>query len=154
MAKGPEKVSSHPCSRECADRRRRGMAVPWIEGGTFMPNGSIQVAAGMYQPSQYPGDATPGSAGSPEPQPQPYIVHPPQHHINGAYLLAQGDPTDTLIIDMSPRGSPPPFVLADPEVLGFPVYSKPITAPKLVLSNFPKAGTKFPDLWPKLTLPR
>jgi len=33
-----------------------------------------------------------------------------------------------------------PFVLADPKEMGIPVFSKPIVAPKMILSNFPKVG--------------
>ncbi|ORX36328.1 hypothetical protein BD324DRAFT_488818 [Kockovaella imperatae] len=95
---------------------KKGMAVPWIEGGTFMPNGSIQVPAGQASTGHQTGDATPASMGSPE----PFIAN-----------------------DSTPRASPPPFILADPQVLGFPVFQKPIVTPKLTLSNFPRVTTFF-----------
>lgn len=42
-----------------------------------------------------------------------------------------------------PRAPSPPFVKADPAVLGFPVFSKPIVPPKFNLSTFPKVSPVF-----------
>jgi len=35
-----------------------------------------------------------------------------------------------------------PFVLADPKEMNIPVFSKPIVAPKMILSQFPKVGLR------------
>ncbi|ORY25812.1 hypothetical protein BCR39DRAFT_542835 [Naematelia encephala] len=83
---------------------KKGMAIPWKEGGTFQADGSIGYAtpAGSYPLSQ---------EGTPEPPP---ITEPPV-----------------------------PFVPADPALLDFPVYRKPIIAPKVILGNFPKVTAFF-----------
>ena len=44
------------------------------------------------------------------------------------------------------RGNTPPFVPADATKLGFPVMAKPINAPKLNLSAFPKVRLPLPVL--------
>lgn len=36
-----------------------------------------------------------------------------------------------------------PFVLADPKTMNIPVFSKPIVAPKMILSQFPKVSSRF-----------
>ncbi|WWC87688.1 uncharacterized protein L201_002580 [Kwoniella dendrophila CBS 6074] len=45
-----------------------------------------------------------------------------------------------------PRAPSPPFILADTQELGFPVYPNPIHAPKVPLGNFPKVTQYFAPL--------
>lgn len=57
------------------------------------------------------------------------------------------EPLDAVVLSAAirrdAREPSPPFVLADAAVLGIPVFSKPITAPKIALSNFPKITQSF-----------
>lgn len=42
-----------------------------------------------------------------------------------------------------PREPTPPFVLAEPTVLGFPIFKKAIVPPKIALGAFPKVTQFF-----------
>jgi len=53
-------------------------------------------------------------------------------------VIEEARPVDIPVHTLSaPEG---PFVLADPKEMGIPVFSKPIVAPKMILSNFPKVS--------------
>ena len=94
-----------------------------------MPDGSISITPGS-------GAITPKTEGTPEPNQDTESVQAGEQRLPVTpYGSSSGRFTDP-----GPRAPSPPFVPADAETLGFPVLSKPISAPKIRLGTFPKVS--------------
>ncbi|KAK4687440.1 hypothetical protein P7C73_g2670, partial [Tremellales sp. Uapishka_1] len=117
--KRPENLPAGP-GKNWRKGLKKGMGIPWKDGAALGSTHST--------PYQTPGHGTPYSAdGSPEPDNhEPIPIH--------------------VAMPSVPRGASPPFVAADPIKLGFPVFSKPIAAPIIVQSPFPKVTSYFATL--------
>jgi len=59
------------------------------------------------------------------------------------YTGAKLHPGNTPRPNDTSRAPTPPFILADPVTLGFPVFTKPITTHKMTLGPFPKVTQFF-----------
>lgn len=84
-----------------------------------------------------PGNSRPGSPeGTPEEGESATFVFRSFNALN--VVTEEARPVDIPVHALpAPEG---PFVLADAKEMGIPVFSKPIVAPKMILSNFPKVG--------------
>ncbi|KAL1409506.1 hypothetical protein Q8F55_003489 [Vanrija albida] len=98
---------------------KKGDPLPWKEA-TFLGDGHKVMKSSPLATPQRPAAST---EGTPEP-------------LDATVLAAAMRPRDA-------REPSPPFVLANAAELGFPVFSKPISAPKINLSPFPKITQSF-----------
>ncbi|KAL7419675.1 hypothetical protein Q5752_005589 [Cryptotrichosporon argae] len=106
---------------------KKGDPLPWKETTPLFSEPKLP------RPSPLAASHSASNEATPEPLPLPHYTNAEQ--LARADLLAAQSPP--------PREPTPPFVLADPVKLGFPVFTKPIVAPKITLGPFPKVTAFF-----------